>query len=402
MYRAKPVTQRDGGPLANSNCRMASAATGLDFDTLGKKTSTGSKMRARSGDPSGGTTASDAARAWDTYDEVLSVQNGKGWDDVIASLKAGRLVHLDVWAATCGGPCCKSACGHTLVVAPEQHSDGRWLVSDPWCRPAKWTWWAESKLRKGAEEWADRCGWRASTKGLPRDIRNLTVDELRNIVKGMVDLWFPGHPLHPEDDDYEPATFGVMPTLWTRTDAHPDEGAVDMAIQSPTSLGSDYVLPVKKGTSWYKNGDLTGKYGEFSSDRELPYVGVVIDGDSRAVIVKTSKPYPDGEDKPTVVYVKQSAGEPKKVPPSDDAARDKQWRDWLDGMTQMTAYLRRKTSGGTRMVEERSSTKVDDSDVEDVNTVDVGIDRSEERDVDIQTGGLAVDVEHDDEPGPDA
>jgi hypothetical protein len=54
------------------------------------------------------------------------------------------------------------------------------------------------------------------------------------------------------------------------------------------------------------------------------------------------------------------------------------------------------------MVEERSSTKVDDSDVEDVNTVDVGIDRSEERDVDIQTGGLAVDVEHDDEPGPDA
>lgn len=47
------------------------------------------------------------------------------------------------------------------------------------------------------------------------------------------------------------------------------------------------------------------------------------------------------------------------------------------------------------MVEERNP-RVEDSDVEDVNTVDadVAIDRSsEEREVDIQTGGLAVDVE---------
>ena len=107
-----------------------------------------------------------------------------------------------------------------------------------------------------------------------------------------------------------------------------------MAIQAPDSLGSVYVLPVKKGTSWYKNGDLTGKYGEFSSDRELPYVGLTVDADSRAVIVKTSKPYSDNVDKPTVVYVKQSAGEPKKVgewppvPPSNDE-RDKAWRKWL-------------------------------------------------------------------------
>jgi hypothetical protein len=30
MYRATPVTQRDGSALANSNCRMASVATGMD------------------------------------------------------------------------------------------------------------------------------------------------------------------------------------------------------------------------------------------------------------------------------------------------------------------------------------------------------------------------------------
>lgn len=109
-----------------------------------------------------------------------------------------------------------------------------------------------------------------------------------------------------------------------------------MAIQAPDSLNSVYVLPVKKGTSWYENGDLTGKLGEFSSDRELKYVGLTIGADSRAVIVVTSKPYGDGsgEDKPTVVYVKKSAGEPKKVgewppAPPDNDARDKEWRAWL-------------------------------------------------------------------------
>jgi hypothetical protein len=191
MYRAKPVTQQDGSAHANSNCRLASAATGLDFDTLGKKTSTGKEMRRRSGDPSGGTTASDAARAFKTYDETLGVMNGTGWDDVIKSLKAGRLVHLDVWAARAGGPCCKSMVGHTIAVAPEQSADGKWLTMDPWCKPPKWTWWPESKLKAGAEEWADRCGWRSATKGGPRDIRALTVPQLLAIVRELMTLWTP-------------------------------------------------------------------------------------------------------------------------------------------------------------------------------------------------------------------
>ena len=250
MYRAKAVTQQDGSAHANSNCRLASAATGLDFDTLGKKTSTGKEMRRRSGDPSGGTTASDAIRAWATYSETLQPMNGKGWDDVIKSLKAGHLVHLDVWAARAGGPCCKSMVGHTIAIAPEQSADGKWLTMDPWCKPPKWTWWPESKLRAGAEEWADRCGWRSRTLGYDRDISKVDPAVLDRIVRLLMTEWTPDNPLKPEDDDYEPSTFGgVMPTLWTRTEAHPAEGGGDMAIQAPDSLGSVYVLPVKKGTS---------------------------------------------------------------------------------------------------------------------------------------------------------
>ena len=125
-----------------------------------------------------------------------------------------------------------------------------------------------------------------------------------------------------------------------------------MAIQAPDSLGSAYVLPVKAGTPWYKHDDLTGKLGEFSSARDLKYVGLPIGKDSRAVIVVTSKPYGDGngEDKPTVVYVKKSAGEPKKVstPPPDTAARDQQWRDWLN----KDASAPDKTTGATAGVED--------------------------------------------------
>ena len=135
-YRAAPVTQRDGSRLANSNCRMASIATGLDFDTLGAKKSTGAKMRCPSGDQEGGTDSGDAKRAWaNGYGENLDIQDGKSWDDVLTDLKCFRYVHLDVWHATVGGPCLSGTgrYGHTIVVAPDcgQRVVGRRPVVQP-------------------------------------------------------------------------------------------------------------------------------------------------------------------------------------------------------------------------------------------------------------------------------
>ena len=121
-YRPAPVTQRDGSSLANSNCRMASIATGLDFHTLGAKKSTGAKMRSYTSDQSGGTDSGDADEAWaQGYGEDLNVEDGKSFDDALAALQEGHLVHLDVWHASVGGPCLSGsgAYGHTIVVAPD-------------------------------------------------------------------------------------------------------------------------------------------------------------------------------------------------------------------------------------------------------------------------------------------
>ena len=139
MYRAKPVTQRDGSPQQFSNCRLASGASGLDFQTQGAKRSTGEEMRKRSGDPSGGTTSDDAARAFKSYDEPLAIGDGRTWADALDLLLDGHLVHIDVWHQTTGGPCMSGSgrYGHTMAIAPEQSSSGKWLCQRPLVQAAQ-------------------------------------------------------------------------------------------------------------------------------------------------------------------------------------------------------------------------------------------------------------------------
>lgn len=201
-YRAKPITQRDGSSLANSNCRMASGATGIDYDTLGKQTSTGAKMRTYTSDQSGGTSSSDLDEAWHRgYDNNVAVGDGGSFDDALDALREGRLVHLDVWHKTAGGPCLSGsgAYGHTMAVAPERDGS-RWLVADPWCSPAKWVWWEESKLRAGAEEWGRQVF--TATAGEP-DWPDASPAErlviLTRVVRRLMTRAHPGRE-HPEDE----------------------------------------------------------------------------------------------------------------------------------------------------------------------------------------------------------
>ena len=99
-YRVAPVTQRDGSELASSNCRLASAACGIDYHSKGAILSNGAEMRARQSDQSGGTDSGDAAEAWASYGETLRIRDGATFADALYDLEAGRLVHLDVWAAS--------------------------------------------------------------------------------------------------------------------------------------------------------------------------------------------------------------------------------------------------------------------------------------------------------------
>jgi hypothetical protein len=194
---------------------MASIATGLDYHTLGAKKSTGSKMRSYQDDQSGGTDSGDANQAWDRgYGQDLRVMDGNSFDNALADLRAGRLVHLDVWHAKVGGPCLSGsgAYGHTMAVAPE-YSDGKWLVADPWCSPPKWSWVTESKLRSGAEYWGSQvygaaaleADYPADSSG-PRDPRVLLI--VARIVKRLMDRWYPGR----ERDD-TPLVFDDEGTL---------------------------------------------------------------------------------------------------------------------------------------------------------------------------------------------
>jgi hypothetical protein len=222
-YTPKPVTQRDGSKLASSNCRMASICTGLDYDTRGGKTSTGGRMRTYTTDQSGGTDSGDAKEAWSKgYAEALTVRDGKTFDDLLADLRAGRLVHIDVWHATTGQVCLSGGggYGHTMAVLPDCQSNA-WLVSDPWCSPPKWARVSESKLRAGAEEWGRRIygqatggrAWSGNEAGL---INAMRMAARRHMERFHVD--------GPEDDTPDPDTGGGGRIMFTVTVAQPLKG----------------------------------------------------------------------------------------------------------------------------------------------------------------------------------
>ena len=250
-YRAAPITQRDGSALANSNCRMASLATGLDYHTEGELTSTGSRMRSYTSDQSGGTDSGDAVEAWQRgYRQSLSVRDGYTFDNALQDLERGSLVHLDVWHASCGSAAgiCKSGSGsygHTIAVAPEWSSSG-WLVADPWCSPPKWGRVPEAQLRAGAEEWGRRVYGTAVLEadypttggriGDPRDVVGLAI--IRRIVAELMTRARPGLEWigpAPETPPDWGETGGGKPILFTRTRALEETDMPGLAL---TDLGS--------------------------------------------------------------------------------------------------------------------------------------------------------------------
>jgi hypothetical protein len=257
-YRPAFVTQRDGSSLASSNCRMASAAMGLDFETRGAKTSSGAKMRSYTDDQSGGTDSGDAKQAWDRgYDQTLTVRDGGTFDQALADLRAWRAVHLDIWAAATGQECLSGSgdYGHTVIVLPDYTADG-WAVGDPWCTGG-YGRIPESKLRKGAETWGSEVYGRAAeepdypTDGPgPRDPRVLAI--VARIVRRFMSEHYPGGP----PGELRHADTGGGSILFTVT--HPLEGDV-----IPLYSAGDRKRILPAGTDLYdapggtKTGDLS-------------------------------------------------------------------------------------------------------------------------------------------------
>ena len=337
-YRALPVTQRDGSELASSNCRLASAAAGIDYHSRGSILSTGAEMRARQSDQSGGTDSGDAAEAWASYGETLRIRDGATFADALYDLEAGRLVHLDVWAASCAGPCLSGtgAYGHTIAVAPEQ-SGTRWLTSDPWCSPPKWVWWEEALLEAGAEQWGGMT-YTAATAGLrwtgdERALRAL----MRLAAKRLMSLYRPDAPAVVAPPDTGGSSGRIMFTT-TGTHAQAEEG--DMPINSAAGLITGLRTEVPQGVEFFADPNLTRRLGAMSSTADVVYVGnpigETVTGGSRAIQVNTSSAYNDGSVRPTIVYVAADEVDPYSVPPPaevDEAEirreQDEQWEHAL-------------------------------------------------------------------------
>jgi hypothetical protein len=130
-----------------SNCTMAAAGMALDYHTGGRVRKRGGDMRHHQSDNDSGTDLYDAAEAWAHYGESLSIRSGQGWSKVVAALDDGRGVILQGTGGVAG--CGNYTGGHAIYVAPEKHSDGRWLKGDPECSGYEWT--SASNLKAFAE-----------------------------------------------------------------------------------------------------------------------------------------------------------------------------------------------------------------------------------------------------------
>ena len=342
IYRAAPVTQRDGSALANSNCRMAACACVIDFHTLAAVISTGSEMRERQSDQVGGTDSGDAAEAWSTYGQSLRVMDGHTWTDLIADLMAGRSATLDVWAATTGGPCLSGtgAYAHSLAIAPEQ-SGTRWLVSDPWCNPPKWTWWEESRLRAGAEKLGNQTHT-AATSGhsWPRGEREL-IRAMVRALRALMTRYTPDRPARDDPPDTGGAEGRIFYTTSRAQGVAPPVEVSDMPINAAEGLVTALRAEVPAGLDFYADPNLSDRLGAMAKTASVVYVGnpvgESVPGGSRAILVNTSHAYSDGSTRPTIVYVAADAIDPVRVPPPDAgpdvdaivAARDDEWTAWL-------------------------------------------------------------------------
>ena len=343
--RPKPVTQRDGSTLQNSNCRMASIAAGIAYHSPGT-TSTGAKMRSYTDDQSGGTDAGDARQSWARgYDEALAIRDGNGWAEVLLDLRAGRVVHIDVWhASVSGSGICRSgsgAYGHTMAILPDC-KDNAWLVNDPWCSPPKWGRVSESSLKAGAEEWGRRVFGEARSEpdyptGGPVDPRDeLVLRIVARVVKRLMSRFHAGGDMDPAPAPVD--TGGAQPVLFTVTRAQALEGGevvgdtfnpegtvigkatTTKAIGIIPAEGGEY-YPLEVGT--VRNVITEGAMSSGPYEGQRAFYVEIPDGKGRAGYLLAS----------ACTYTPNPAPQPPQ-PPAEDcaqelAARDEEWETAL-------------------------------------------------------------------------
>jgi len=154
----------------NNNCTMVSGAMALDYHTAGLIRKRGGDLRHKQLDQVGGTDLSDVAYAWRKYGQTLAI--AQGWAGIRTRLGEGRCIILQGDSGDLDNSCSESQdVAHAVLVHPDTHSSGAWLIADPWCYVAgsnglgKWQW----LVREDVYRYAAKLGFRfAYTRRQPK------------------------------------------------------------------------------------------------------------------------------------------------------------------------------------------------------------------------------------------
>jgi hypothetical protein len=147
-----------------SNCTMTSGALAIAYQQpRGAVAPWGGDMRHRQGDLSGGTDLYDLRTAWADYGETLTIKSGAGWSAVVKAHDEGRAIVIQGTGNVPGSESFDG--GHACAIAPETHSDGRWLFGDPLADG--WQWIDPGSIRSWAERWQSSVAFAVGEKPPP-------------------------------------------------------------------------------------------------------------------------------------------------------------------------------------------------------------------------------------------
>lgn len=147
-----------------ANCTMTSGALALAYQQpRGSLAPWGGDLRHKQGDLSGGTDLYDVRDAWKAYGETLTIKSGAGWSAVKTAHNEGRAIVIQGTGNVPGSESFDG--GHGCCIAPETHSDGRWLFGDPLA--SGWQWVKPSDIEVWAERWQSSVAFAVGEKPPP-------------------------------------------------------------------------------------------------------------------------------------------------------------------------------------------------------------------------------------------
>jgi len=154
---AKDPKEPNGGESSSagndhgwSNCTCTSGALALAYQQpRGSLAPWGGDLRHKQGDQSGGTDLFDCRDAWKAYGETLTIKSGDGWAQVEKDHSDGQAIVIQGSGNVPGSESFDG--GHACCIAPETHSDGRWLFGDPLA--SGWQWIKPSDIKAWAQRW---------------------------------------------------------------------------------------------------------------------------------------------------------------------------------------------------------------------------------------------------------